>query len=308
MGNILSDEEFRVLISLAKRVLWSAPEVRRRIQQHKVNIIPANFYSNIPLVDDVNDSFEYRVEDEEVFNSGIFDKEIISQFMGQLDRYADEFDPSLDGDRDNPAGFFWGNPAFSKSDAMAYYCILRHFKPEHVLEIGSGFSTLVADAALQRNGKGRLVLIEPYPKVFLKKLETVDRILESRVQDIPVHELLDLVEATSIWFIDSTHTVKAGSDCLYLYLKVMPEVRTDLLIHTHDVFLPYGYPKDKILEKHIYWTEQYLLYAYMLDNPKIEVLYGSAYAESAFPDALRHFMRGRYEGGGGSLWYRLNGA
>jgi hypothetical protein len=308
MAKALSETELRQLIALAKRALWAPPEVRRELQNNNINLTPANFYSNLPLIADIEQSFEYREAAEEVYNVGLFDRDVIGNFIDEISVYAREFDMPVEGDRESPEGFFWKNPAFSYSDAMSYYCVLRHFKPDHVLEVGSGFSTLVADAAMQKNGAGKITVIEPYPKAFLKRLDSVDQIIESFAQDIPVPDFVSLIESAGVWFIDSTHTVKIGSDCLYLYLKVMPEIRKDIMVHTHDVFLPFGMPKKKALEKHIYWTKQYLLYAYMLDNPKITVLFGSAYANAVLPDALARLMHGHYRGGGGSIWYRLNGA
>ena len=306
MKKELSKNEMKLLISLAKRVLWSDPETRKILQDNKVNIIPANFYSDIPLIDEVNSSFEYREIDAEVYNSGIFHKHDIKLFIEKLCEYSSEFSPPLYEDNETPISFYWENPAFSYSDAMSYYCVIRHFKPDHILEIGSGFSTLVANEALKKNGRGKLTLIEPYPKEFLRKLDCVESIIESFVQDIPVTELISLVESSDIWFIDSTHTVKTGSDCLYLYLKIMPEIKKNIIVHSHDIHLPYGFPKHQVLEKNIYWTEQYLLYAYMLDNPKVKVLLSSAYANKALPDSLRQLMGGKYPAGGGSIWYSLN--
>ena len=308
MGQRLTKKEFDTLIRLAKSVLWSEPEIRERIQQHKFNIIPANFYSNIPLIEDVRNSFEYRDGGAEIYNENIFDVKKIKEFLEDISVYAEEFSPPLNGDKDSPEGFFWNNTAFSYSDAMSYYCVLRHIKPSHVLEIGSGFSTLIANEALTKTGYGKLTLIEPYPKDFLRDLDAVDRIIESFVQDIPIAELVQLVEGSEVWFIDSTHTVKIGSDCLYIYLKIMPKIKNDIFVHTHDVYLPYGFPKHLALEKQIYWTEQYLLYAYMLDNPKIEVLYGSVFATKTLPDELKNLMGGKYPHGGGSMWYKLNGS
>lgn len=303
----LSTSELNKLISLAKRVLWSSPETRQKIQAHKVNIVPANFYSEIPTIEEINSSFEYSEPGQELYNDGLFDPDLISDFVSKLCDYSAEFNPPMDGDPQEPCGFFWKNPAFSYSDAMSYYCVLRHFKPENVLEIGSGFSTLVANQALLKNGRGEITLIEPYPKPFLKDLETVKEIKQVFAQNIPVKEFVALVEQNDIWFIDSTHTVKIGSDCLYIYLKVMPNIRRDIIVHTHDVNLPYGISQKRALEKHIYWTEQYLLYAYMLDNPKIEILFGSAFVKKTMPDKMNELMREKYPGGGGSLWYRLNG-
>lgn len=270
-----------------------------------MNIVPANFYSEIPLIDEIENSFEYTNPGEEVYNNQIFDSDRIAAFIDSLLPYAKEFTPQVEGDTSDPDAFFWKNPAFSYSDAMAYYCILRSYKPDHVLEIGSGFSTFVADQALQRNGKGKITIIEPYPKKFLMRLNTVDEIIQEQVQNIPVPALVNLVESSDIWFIDSTHTVKIGSDCLYIYLQIMPKVSKELLVHSHDVFLPYAASKKNALEKHVYWTEQYLLYAYMLDNPKIEVLYGSMYGVRKMPELMEKFMAGQYLSGGGSIWYRL---
>jgi len=306
MNNKLSKKELDTLTKLAKKVLWSDEETRKHLQDNKVNIVPANFYSNIPLIDDVNSSFEYGEGNAEIYNENIFNKETIKSFIEKLSEYSAEFTPPMDGDKADPAGFFWKNPAFSYSDAMSYYCVIRHFKPAHILEIGSGFSTLVANEAMKKNGFGKLTLIEPYPKEFLEKLEHVDTIIKSFVQDIPVNELVSLVESADIWFIDSTHTVKIGSDCLYLYLLIMPKISKDLIIHSHDIYLPYGMPKQQALEKHVYWTEQYLLYAYMLDNPRIEVLFGSAYANRVLVGSLKELMQEKYPQGGGSIWYKLS--
>ncbi|NOT12356.1 MAG: class I SAM-dependent methyltransferase [Methylococcaceae bacterium] len=300
--------EIKLLIMLAKRYLRADKEIRKKIQEQGINLIPENFYSNIPSLANIENSFEYRDTDSAPYNSPqVFNPEVMRGFMSVLSQYASEFEPPKEGDKENPQSFFWGNPAFSYSDAMSYYCVLRHFKPAQVLEIGSGFSTLVADQALKKNGNGSLILIEPYPKLFLRKLETVSSVHEKFVQDISIRMLIDLIEASDVWFIDSTHTVKIGSDCLYIYLKAMPEVKKDIIVHAHDIFLPFAFRKEWASDRQLYWTEQYLLYAYLLDNPKIEVLFGSTYANAFFPSELKSLMGGKYPCGGGSLWYRLNG-
>lgn len=307
----LSPAEFRTLVALAKRALWASPELRKGLQSHGVNITPANFYSNIPLVSDIESSFEYEQEAAGIApydSTGLFDRQGIANFIGSIAMFADAFDPPLEGDPGHPEGFFWKNPAFSYMDAMLYYCILRATRPQRVLEIGSGFSTLVADQALRDNGVGELVIIEPYPKGFLRALPSVSRLIEKPVQAIPAGELIALVESCQVWFIDSTHTVKTGSDCLSIYLKIMPQIRSSVLCHSHDVYLPYAMPAALALRKHVYWTEQYLLLAYLLDNPKAQVLAGSCYLQRQLPKLSADLMRGRYKDGGGSLWYRIDGS
>ena len=46
--------------------------------------------------------------------------------------------------------------------------------------------------------------------------------------------------------------------------------------------------------------------AYLRDNPKADIVFGSCYLKKALPKASEMFMHGRFESGGGSLWYRLN--
>lgn len=307
----LTEQELDQLVSLAQRALWQDKEVKRHLQANGVNLTPANFYSNLPLVEDIEQSFEYAEEEAGLApyaTGGLFDRDAILAFTRHIGEYAREFDPPVDGDPDDPQGFFWGNPTFSGSDAMAYYCVLRMLRPRRVLEIGCGFSTLVADMALRANGEGELVCIEPYPMPFLRRVASVAKIIEKPVQAIPVDELVDMVEASQVLFIDSTHTVKIGSDCLYLYLKVLPRVRTEVTCHSHDIFLPYAMPRKWALEMNVFWTEQYLLQAYLLDNPKARILFGSNYLRRAEPQACEALMQGKDRLRGASLWYRLDGA
>jgi hypothetical protein len=305
----ITQDELSLLVKLAKKVLWCDRATKRKIEKQGVHIIPARFYSEIPTVEEVEKSFEYRDSEKGPFHSEkIFNQEKMLQFLQQIQVYADEFNPLESGDLDSPKSFFWKNPAFSYSDAMAYYCIIRHFKPKQILEIGSGYSTLVASEALQKNGSGDLVLIEPYPKPFLQQISAVKNIVTKFIQDIPISELLGYAESSDIVFIDSTHTVKNGSDCLYIYLKMLPEIKKNVIVHTHDVRLPFPFESKQIIEKNITWTEQYLLYAYLLDNPKVDVLFSSTYFYKLLPDLANEFMRGKYPAGGASIWYSLKGS
>lgn len=306
-GANMTEEEVGLLVSLARKAIWTDVETKRRIQAAGVNVTPANFYSDIPLVTDIEASFEHESgKPAPYLVGGLFQDAVIEDFIGRISRHGVDFDPPQQGDPENPAGFFWGNPAFSYSDAMAYYCILRELRPKRVVEIGSGFSTLVADRALRDNGDGELVIIEPYPKPFLRALPSVARLIEEPVQRIPESKLVALIDSSQVWFIDSTHTVKAGSDCLYIYLKIMPQLTAPILCHSHDIYLPYAMPKAFGLQRNIFWTEQYLLQAYLLDNPKAKIVFGSRYVYRHMRGLGVEMMRGRHADGGASLWYWLN--
>ncbi len=125
------------------------------------------FFSDIPLVDAINELFEFKPGVADIYNHNkLFNVEEMCGFIDQLATYTDEFSPPTKGDKENPTGFYWENSAFTYSDAMSYYCVIRHFQPEHIVEVGSGCSTFVADHALKKNGKGKVTLIEPYPMFF----------------------------------------------------------------------------------------------------------------------------------------------
>ena len=70
----LTEQEFKTLIALSRKVLWSDPKIRQKIQEQKVNIVPANFYSDIPLVKDIENSFEYQNYNLEIYNYHIFNR------------------------------------------------------------------------------------------------------------------------------------------------------------------------------------------------------------------------------------------
>jgi len=304
-GTDLTQQELDTFIRLARRVMRADEKTLRAVQAQKINVVPANFYSEIPTLEEIENSFEFKFPEGPYAPRTIFNRAEILKFLGELDSYAEEFNPPVDGEAENPREYYWRNPAFSFSDAMAYYCMLRLLKPKHVLEVGSGFSTLVALSALSRNGTGTVSCIEPYPMPWLERLGSVS-LHRSPAQTFEADFFNAQLADGDVLFIDSTHTVKAGSDCLHLYLRILPELNAKLTVHAHDIYLPFPLPRSQF-DRHIYWTEQYLLYAYLLDNPRARVLFGSYYHSKTGKQALDAFMRGRWPSGGASLWFSLDG-
>jgi hypothetical protein len=78
-----------------------------------------------------------------------------------------------------------------------------------------------------------------------------------------------------VLFIDSSHTVRAGGDVVHLLCEVVPRLRPGVLVHVHDIYLPYHYPREWFEQLHWYWAEQYLLQALLSGNSRLEVLIGA---------------------------------
>ena len=296
--------KYRLLIGLTRKLRRKAPEVHRLFNAAGIYFLPTGYYNCVPTVDEIEQSFEYRDGGKPYLESGIFDGPRLRAYLEGLLPFAAEFSPPVAGDPERPAGYFWNNGMFFGADARAYHAIIRSARPRHILEVGGGFSTLIASAALGLNGTGEITCIEPYPRPFLSGLSRVQEVITKPVQEVPVAYFQERLGDGDLLFIDSTHTVKTGSDCLYLYLQVLPKLERRILIHAHDIYLPSAQPKEWQLKRHWFWTEQYLLLAFLLGNPHYQVCFGSHYHRLENPGLLESFAGGKERMEGGSFWFQ----
>ena len=178
--------------------------------------------------------------------------------LNELTAYHDELSV-LEFDFDN--GFFSG------FDAAVYYSLIRHLKPQRVIEIGGGYSTQLAAKALRADGK--LICIEPYPERLNGVGPSVE-LIQKRVEEIDV-DFFSCLEAGDILFIDSSHAVKFGSDVCYEFLQLLPRLAPGVWIHVHDIFFPHDYPAEWLIERRMAFNEQYLLEAFLSFNEKFQI-------------------------------------
>jgi len=218
-------------------------------------------------------------------------------------QYAEEYNNFPAKQSLTDISFYLDNDAFTGIDPHVYHCMVRHFQPRTIIEVGSGYSTLLAAQAIQRNATGRLIAVDPWPRDFIaagvEKMELVCR----KVEELTPEFFLQL-QANDILFVDSSHVIRTAGDVGFLLLEVLPTLRPGVFIHFHDIFLPYDYPKEWLLEKHLFWTEQYLLQAYLADNSKVEVVFASNFMAHQHPQALRTVFPKALWWGGGSFWIR----
>ena len=125
---------------------------------------------------------------------------------------------------------------------------------------------------------------------------------------MPLSEF-EALEAGDVLFCDTTHTVKLGSEVNYLILEVLPRLAPGVLVHFHDVFLPWEYPRKWPLQSRWYWSEQYLLQAFLAFNPAFEILFASQLATRAEPERVAALIPGFVPGSSvpASFWIKRSG-
>ncbi len=183
------------------------------------------------------------------------------------------------------------NDYFSGLDAIVYYSLIRHLKPRRVIEIGSGYSTRIAGQALARNADGAtLTCIEPNPERLNGHALNIE-LIQKRVEEIEV-DFFSQLEANDILFIDSSHTVKFGSDVCYEFLDVLPVLRPGVWVHVHDIFFPHDYPVEWILKRRLALNEQYLLEAFLSFNHEFQVALANRWLTLDHAPAVNELLTG----------------
>jgi hypothetical protein len=128
-------------------------------------------------------------------------------------------------------------------------------------------------------------------------------LVTKKVQEIDLNFFSQL-QSGDILFIDSSHTVKIGGDVNYLFLQVLPRLKPGVMVHVHDIFLPFEYRRDWVLDEFRFWTEQYLLQAFLTFNSEFEVLMANSYLSHYYQEDLKAAFPSLPSWGGGSFWMR----
>jgi len=196
----------------------------------------------------------------------------------------------------------WTNGFFTGLDAVAQYGMLAKYRPKRYFEIGSGFSTKVARRAIRDQGLETKVLsIDPSPQAQINAL--CDVVVRQRLEDVDV-ALFDELQPNDVLFFDGSHHSFMSSDVVVFFLEILPRLRPGVLVHIHDIFLPYDYPLDWIDR---YYTEQYVLaMALMAPHSDLEIVFPAHFVQrdAALSKLLREQVGPRADGGSGSFWVR----
>lgn len=277
--------------------------------RYKCLPLPVEYDSPVPDIEDLEqrDYFNYCSslpgvhwrEEEQLM--------LLTQ-LGQM--FGDECNWPTDSTAD-PHQYYTENVCFGYGCATGLHCIIRYFQPRLIIEVGSGFSSLVISSALGINGEpdSEYIIVDPYPRPIINRLLKVTHVVNQRVELLDV-KFFEQLRINDILFIDSSHIVRIGSDVNYLILEVLPRIAPGVIVHFHDIPMPWEYSKAYFTNPAFrrFWTEAYLLQAFLCFNSQFEILLAMEYLmtkhKDKFCSAFRHYDSEKHRAISGSFWIR----
>ncbi len=208
----------------------------------------------------------------------------------------------------NPTKPTWNNGFLPGLDIIGIYCMLAEFKPKKYIEIGSGNSTKVAYKAKQEHCNETMIIsIDPKPRTEIDAL--ADKVIRKPFE-VSDYNLIDELNENDILFVDNSHRILPNSDAMVFFLEILPRLKKGVIVHIHDIYLPYDYPQfmcDK------FYSEQYGLAIYLLANsnkyktifPNYFISEDKELAELIAP-IWKHKNLQNVEKHGGSFWILIN--
>jgi hypothetical protein len=266
-------------------------------ERHGFHVTPVHFYEPIPDTQSLPETLWSQAS--ELVGIDVNDSMQLDLLRNHFPKFRSEYETLR---VEPPPG---QRRPFRGVDALVGYSMVRHFQPRLIIEVGSGFSSLVLAQAAAKNKNSSLVCIDPFPGELVRNggIPALQSLIETKVQDLDV-EFFSQLESGDILFIDSSHTVKIGGDVNYLFLEVLPRLKAGVIVHVHDIFFPFEYLRNWMLDEFRFWTEQYLLQAFLTLNSEFEVLLANYYLNYYHQEDLKAAFAGLSSWAGGSFWMR----
>ena len=270
----------QTLVNLALNAPLIGEHLKRYRTYKNIAFEPGHYYSVIPDLEAVeqhanriygNDTIlgiDLRIEEQKAFLEQLKNiyQTIPYRFSNPVENDAKDL-------RYKIQGAFYRN-----SDAIFLHCILRHFKPRKVVEIGSGHSSAIMldTNDLFLNNQTQLTFVEPFPE---ERLEAVlakgnapnAKVVKAFIQDVD-EKIYTSLEENDILFVDSSHVSKVDSDVNHIMFNMLPKLKPGVLIHFHDIFYPFELPKPWVVGRKWFWNENYLLRAFLINNPDYRIV------------------------------------
>lgn len=194
-------------------------------------------------------------------------------------KYSEEYTPTA-------------NTGLTLVDSFILYAMIRETKPKIMIEVGSGETTKISLQAIEVNAKEGLecefYAVEPYPADFLRQISKRNlKLIDKKVEDVDIEFLM----SADLFFIDSSHVARIGSDVNYEILEIVPKLKKNAIIHWHDIMVPTNYWKDWTYKGTMFWNESYMLHAFMLFNDTFKIIWASRYMQLNHSDDMKQYFR-----------------
>jgi hypothetical protein len=205
------------------------------------------------------------------------------------------------------------NGAYSFGDGSVLHAMIRHLRPRRIIEVGSGWSSACTVETVERylDWRCELTFIEPHAELLHRLIGPAEErvaILPMRVQDVP-SDTFSVLEPGDILFIDSTHVLRTGSDVWYELFVILPRLRPGVVVHFHDMFWPFEYPRDWTVDENRAWNEVYAVRALLTENRTWDILFFNSYFARFEPALIASTYPRFLRNTGGALWLqRRDGA
>ncbi len=278
---------------LFQRILWILwGNIFSFFEKLGLHVLPVHFYSPVPDTRELRRNLQQWNKDWDFTGIDFKDNQQI-KFLQYLDNFKTEYDTLPEYNTVREIGLGEG---YGVVESHILYGMIRHLKPRQIVEVGSGISTYYSVTALRRNKNddnidSKMTCIEPYPKEPLSNLseDSTVELIPELLQDVGF-EFFKILKEDDILFIDSSHIAKVNSDVYHLYLQILPNLNSGVVIHIHDIPFPHLSPDDVehwIFKKHQFWNESAILKAFLSFNNAFEILLCSSYLHYRKPDNLR---------------------
>ena len=263
-----------------KRIVDNLPYIKGlRSQVDRLWVPPGHFYSPIILKEDImsREHEIWKAAPRTIRGLDLNEDEQL-RLLNEFASYYDEL--PFEANAKEGLRYYYENIFFSYSDAIFLFCMMRKNKPKRIIEVGSGFSSAVMldTNNLFYENLIKCTFIEPYPKrlnSLLMENEKID-LIEQPLQNVDI-KLFEQLGKNDLLFIDSTHISKTGSDVNFLIFEVLPRLAKGVKIHFHDIFYPFEYPKEWVIDDKRSWNEDYILRAFLTYNTKFKIIAFNAF-------------------------------
>tara|TARA_B100001105_G_C22349786_1_gene425147 strand:- start:251 stop:1180 length:930 start_codon:yes stop_codon:yes gene_type:complete len=253
-----------------KQIIFS---LYKLISKLGIHVLPVHYYSPVPDINELKKTKNIWAKKSDLPGINIDLNKQVRTLKKICLPYQVEYENNVEYIYAVTNGF---GPGFDFIEAQTLHAVIRYFKPKNIIEVGSGVSTWCSLKAGEMNEKETgekltITCIEPFPSKKLLELDSVN-LIKSKVQTIPFHQIANKLGEDDLLFIDSTHAVKPGSDVNYLILEILPRLNSGVIVHFHDIYLPYDY-KRSVLQTMYQWSETSLLHAYLINNNKAKIMF-----------------------------------